>query len=111
MMQHGRLFSRWRCITHKTGSYNYNLMSRHEFEACDIVSDVTVGIVKPKTYGGVNGDISRNSYPDWVELCRFKENQKKIFSAWGKFIEKKRVEIYKYRKNKIANKPNRLLRN
>ncbi len=98
-------------MIHKSGSYNFNLMEGHEFNACEIVTDMTVGIIKPKTYGGINGDISRNSYPDWVELCRFKENQKKIFNTWNKFIEKRRIEIHKYRQNKFANKTRGVLRN
>jgi hypothetical protein len=84
-------------------------MSRHEFEACEIVTDVTVGVIKPKTYGGVNGDISRANYSDWIELCKFKENQKKIFSKWGAFVEKERLKIFNYRKHKHANRSKRVL--
>jgi hypothetical protein len=103
------MFWRWRCLKHGCRSYNFNLLNKHEFDNCDIVKDMTVGIVKPKTTGGVNGDISRNNYPDWIELCKFKENQKRLSDKWNTFIENRRIEISKFKKN--ANRSRRLSKN
>jgi hypothetical protein len=108
-MSHQRLFPRWRCVVHNVQSYNFNLLSKHEFENCDIHKDITVGIIKPKTSGGVNGDISRAMFPDWNELCKFKENQKKLANKWNKFIEERRIEISKHRKKGFANRVRKVL--
>lgn len=54
-----RIFSRWVCKTHNCGSYNFNLVGKHEMDNCDITREDTVGVVKPKTFGGRNGDLHR----------------------------------------------------
>lgn len=54
-----QLFLRWVCKIHKCGSYNFNNLIRHEMDNCDIENEETVGIIKPKTFGGYNGDVSR----------------------------------------------------
>ena len=56
------IFLRWKCLTHACGSYNFNNLNRHEMHDCKVIREETVGIVKPKTYGGHNGDVSRKWY-------------------------------------------------
>lgn len=106
-MTHGRLFGRWRCITHDAGSYNYNQLLRHEIDSCDIITEYTVGIVKPKTFGGFNGDISRQYLPEYIEDIQKKELERAALQKWDGFIEKKKhankfKRIYKHQRKKTG---------
>lgn len=57
-----RIFTRWKCLTHKCGSYNFTNLHRHLMNNCEIIEEKTLGIVRPKTYGGYNGDVSRHFF-------------------------------------------------
>ena len=49
-------------------------MNKHEMHDCVIKRQQTLGIVKPKTYGGYNGDISRKHFLGINEKDRLKTN-------------------------------------
>jgi hypothetical protein len=72
-----RLFSRWICKTHKCGSYNFNNLRRHETHDCDIETEETHGIIYPKTFGGVNGDVSKIHFKTTADhFAKFKSKWK-----------------------------------
>lgn len=110
---HPPLFSRWRCLTHDAGSYNFNWLLRHEIEdICEIVTDVTVGVVKPKTYGKDNGDIRKDQYPEWHQKVKLVQSQKAIKEKWENFIKKRRKEIQDHRSGgRLAYKVKRVFQN
>jgi hypothetical protein len=95
------MFNRWRCITHECGSYNFNTLLRHEINSCNIVIERTCGIIKPKTFGGYNGDLSRGYIPEYREQIREKEIERSQMNKWIDYTIKKRREF--------ANKHKRLL--
>ena len=84
--QHLPLFERWICLTHNCGSYNFNMKGRHEIESCNIITEVTVGIIKPKTFGGYNGNVSRHYLPEWQEAARRNDLEKHALTKWNKYI-------------------------
>jgi len=90
--QHLPLFERWVCLIHNCGSYNFNTLSRHEMPWCEIVKETTVGIIKPKTFGGVNGNITRHYFRDWQEQAKRTDMEKYAISAWKKFTSKRHPE-------------------
>jgi len=109
--QHLRMFSRWKCLTHNAGSYNFNALNRHFIEnVCLIHEDVTVGVVKPKTFGGVNGDVGRHHYPEWHQLQKLKQQEHLMKDKWSTFLERKRLEIVKTRKNTVAHRYKEILK-
>lgn len=66
-----RLFTRYICDTHKVKTYNVsNMMVRHYMKDCVIRTQETLGIIYPKTEGGVNGDISRKYFLGVNEMDR-----------------------------------------
>lgn len=73
-----RIFTRAICLTHNCGTYNLTYMSRaHEMEDCDIYFEQTLGVMEPKTFGGLNGDISRKVFLGKVnEFVRLNQNAK-----------------------------------
>ena len=79
-IQAPRIFIRYVCKTHNVGTYNPNTMSqRHEMPDCDIVKEETLGIIRPATYGGVNGDISRVHFQKPREVPRLMDNVNNYF--------------------------------
>ena len=74
-------FNKWKCKIHNCSSYNFNSLGRHETPWCIIEKFVTVGVIKPKTTGGYNGDLSRKFLKDWTEYCKRKQQ-------WGEDIDK-----------------------
>jgi len=49
----------------------------HEMSDCDIYFEQTLGILKPKTFGGLNGDISRKHFQTKInEFIRLNNNSK-----------------------------------
>ena len=80
--QHLPIWPRWVCNTHHCGSYNFGQLGRHEMPWCDIVKEHTIGIIKPKTYGGFNGDVSRNWFTDWHEYVNRHNINKKTIKTW-----------------------------
>lgn len=95
---HLRIFTRWRCITHNCGSYSMNNLIRHEMETCEIVYEDTVGVVKPKTFGGHNGDVSREYFPDWKRLQNKKRDRLDKIKAWKIYSKEKQFEKDRRRK-------------
>ena len=49
----------------------------HEMFDCDIYLEQTLGVLKPKTFGGFNGDISRKHFQSKInEFVRLNNNAK-----------------------------------
>lgn len=71
-----RVFTRYVCKTHNCGSYSVsNMFFKHEiFGVCFIVEEQTLGISRPATYGGLNGDISRKYFLKPKLLPRLLDN-------------------------------------
>ena len=107
---HPPMFNRWRCLTHDAGSYNFNWLLRHDIEGvCEIVTDITVGVVKPKTYGRPDGNIKRDQYPEWHQLVKLKQSHKAIKDKWQLYITKKREDIQRFRHGgRLADKVKRV---
>ena len=107
---HPPLFNRWRCLTHDAGSYNFNWLLRHDIEnVCEIVTDITVGVVKPKTYGREDGDIRRDRYPEWAQKTKLAQSHKAIKEKWENYLTKKRDDIRHYRNvNRLAYKTKKI---
>lgn len=73
--QKPRVFTRWICKTHHCGTYNVNNMFfRHLMKDCEIKSQETLGIIRPATFGGINGDIGRNNFLGINEMDLLKTN-------------------------------------
>jgi len=100
---HLQVFNRWRCITHDCGSYNFNQLVRHEIPTCDITTEETVGVIKPKTFGGKNGDLGRAFIPDHQESIRQKQKDESKITKWLVYRTRRIREIYRYNRNKNAN--------
>ncbi len=98
--QHGRIFSRWRCTEHDAGSYNFNNMHRHIIDdLCVIVIEDTVGVIKPKTFGGYNGDVSRKFLPEWENIQKQKQMVDSMKAKFDSFRKRQQKRIYRYRRN------------
>lgn len=67
--KHLPMVNRWKCLVHNCGSYNFNNMDRHEMPWCKIITEQTVGVILPGTFGGYNGNLSRQYFKDWHEHC------------------------------------------
>ena len=80
--QHLPVWPKWICLTHDCGSYNFNTLGRHEMPWCDIVKEHTIGIIKPKTFGGFHGDLGRNNFRDWHEYSNRHNINKKTIESW-----------------------------
>ena len=65
-------------MTHNCGTYNLTYMeTAHAMPDCDIIFEQTLGVVKPKTFGGRNGDISRVYFQKGCnEFARLTQNAK-----------------------------------
>lgn len=114
--QHLPIFYRYICTVHKCGTYNVNVMARHEMPWCNVEKEATVGVVKPKTFGGYNGNITKHYFPDWTEHVRRNDNEIHAIKAWQKFTkripgkEKVHYQGNKYnRRVKNANRPRQIL--
>jgi len=110
---HLPIFNRWRCLTHDAGSYNFNWLCKHEIEGvCEIVTDFTVGVIRPKTYGTADGNIGRDQFPEWHQKIRLAQSHKAIKEKWETFLEKRRRDIQIHRSGgKIANKIRKVFQN
>ncbi len=84
---HLPLFERWICTVHNCGSYNFNRLGAHEMPWCDIITEVTIGVIKPKTFGGYNGNVNRHYFRDWQEHCKKKDMEKHAISVWRKYTK------------------------
>jgi len=86
------IFNKWHCRTHKCGSYNVQNLSRHEMDDCDIYWEQTEGIVRPKTYGGYNGNVGRQYFRRSIDI------ERDFMNAWKKTVDQLRhsrqVRIY-----------------
>ena len=96
---HPRMFLRWRCLTHECGSYNFTQLVRHEISSCEIIREETVGVVKPKTFGGYKGDLGRSHIPEYLEEIRQKQINDSYLTKWLAYRAKRIREIYRYRRN------------
>jgi len=69
------IFTRYICKTHNCGTYNVtSMMFRHVMKPCIIVTQQTLGIIRPATFGGHNGDISRKYFLGLNQMDRLKTN-------------------------------------
>ncbi len=74
-LQKPPIFIRYICKTHDCGTYGVtNMMFRHAMKSCDIVTQQTLGIIRPATYGGHNGDIGRRYFLGINEMNRLEIN-------------------------------------
>ena len=74
-LQKPLIFIRYICKTHDCGTYNVtNMMFRHSMKSCNIVTQQTLGIIRPATYGGFNGDIGRRYFLGINEMNRLEIN-------------------------------------
>ena len=96
---HERMFLRWRCLTHGCGSYNFNQLIRHEIHSCEIIREQTVGVVKPKSFGGYKGDLGRGHIKEYQEEVRQQQIDDGRLAQWLAYRAKKIREIYRYRRN------------
>ena len=97
MEQHLQIFTRWRCTTHDCGSYNFNQLVRHEVSSCDIIRENTVGVIKPKSFGGYNGDLGRAYIKEYQDGLREKQIQDNVLKDWLKYREKSYRETYRHK--------------
>ena len=107
---HSRMFNRWICITHDCGSYKFKNLVDHEIPSCEIITVQTVGVIKPKTWGGFNGDVSRKYIPEWINFHREKQMQENALENWRvyrakvsqnrKRYDKKFKGIFQYKRKK-----------
>lgn len=74
MPQRPREFTRYLCDTHNVGTYNINNLYKHEMKDCELRSETTLGIIRPATFGGMNGDISRKYFLGINEMDRLRMN-------------------------------------
>lgn len=69
------IFTRYMCTVHNVGTYNLNyLMMAHIMDDCVLTEKQTLGVVRPATYGGINGDISRKHFLGINQMDRLKTN-------------------------------------
>lgn len=108
--QHLPVFPRWRCIEHDCGSYSFSNLSNHQIDSCIILREETVGVVRPKTWGGFNGNVSRHYMKEWINECRNKQMEENKILQWILYRKKmiKRKYINKY---KNANRYQRVQKN
>ncbi len=63
------------------------MVTAHEMSDCDMYIEQTLGVLKPKTFGGLNGDISRKHFQNGInEFVRLTNNAKNYikFMAIGR---------------------------
>ena len=82
--QHLPIWPRWKCLTHDCGSYNFNMLTRHEMPWCDITKEYTIGIIKPNTFGGHKGNVGRHYFKDWHEFVNRHDTNIKEIKTWRK---------------------------
>mgnify|MGYP001365287061 CR=1 FL=1 len=82
-------WQRWICKTHDCGSYNFGNLVRHEMPWCEIVYESSVMLKKPKTFGGMNGDVGRHHFKDWQSFCVEKERRDHLVTSYNKWSNKK----------------------
>ncbi len=87
--QHLPIFTKWHCRTHNCGAYSMNALCRNEWDACDIEYENTVGVIRPKTYGGYNGDLGRHHFAEWQEELQRKDKRKHAIANWNKYSKSK----------------------
>lgn len=95
---HLPMFLRWRCLTHECGSYNFSQLVRHDIDSCEIIREETVGIIKPKSFGGYKGDLGRTYISEYQEEIRSKQKNESKLQKWLAWRAKKLRQIYRYKK-------------
>ena len=106
-LQHLPVFTRWRCITHDCGSYNFNQLIRHEIESCEILREATVGVIKPKSFGGYKGDVGRSHLQEYQDQVRDQQINESKVQRWLAWRAKELRRIYRY-KRRFANQYKRI---
>ena len=61
------------------------MMARHEMPWCDISTEETVGLRRPKTYGGMNGNVGRAYFKDWNEYVQRHDRNRHDIKVWEKY--------------------------
>jgi len=84
-------------VVHGCGSYSFTNLWRHEISNCVLSIEETVGVVRPKTYGGFHGDVSKHYLPDFEKQVRDKQLQDSRLQQWIHYREKKMKEYIKKR--------------
>ena len=74
-------------------------------ENCIIITENTVGVVKPKTFGGEAGQVSRSHFSDFAETVKAKEKERTILNSWSKYRDR---IVKEYHKKKNADRYKRL---
>ena len=97
-LQHLPIFLRWRCLTHECGSYNFCQLVRHDIDSCEIIREETVGVIKPKSFGGYKGDLGRTYIAEYHDEIRQKQKSESKLQQWLTWRAKKLREIYRYKK-------------
>jgi len=94
---------------HECGSYNFDSLRKHEIPSCNITLEDTVGAVKPKTFGGMNGNVSRHYIPEFQKEIREKQIQQARLDQWVHYRAKKMREYFK--KRQYAHRTKQILQN
>ena len=82
-------WTRWICKTHNCGSYNFGGLDIHEMPLCEIVYESSTRLKRPKTFGGMNGDVGRHWFKDWSSFCVEKERRDHLVNSYNKWSNKK----------------------
>ena len=91
----------WECLTHGCGSTNFNNLTRHEWEECDIRKkngQPEINTWHDEEKGGLNGDVSRKFYKDWDKLCVEKQQKNQVKNNWFRQYEANEDNIDKKRR-------------
>jgi len=85
-------------VVHDCGSYSFTNLWRHEIPSCILSIEETVGIVRPKTYGGFNGDVSKHYLPEFQRHVLDIQLQESRLQQWVHYREKKMKEFFRKRR-------------
>ena len=92
-----QVFLRYLCKTHDCGTYSVgNMMNRHVMDDCVVITQETLGIIRPATFGGLNGDIGRIHFlgiNQFQRLLTNLENYKKFVHIYKKKVNYTNVRI------------------
>lgn len=101
------VFTRYICTKHDCATYSVNnMMFRHFMKDCVIITQRTLGVVRPATYGGLNGDIGRIHFLGVNQLDRLMTNlfNYKKFVGVSRKLKFKEARKIGYHDRKYYNK-------
>ena len=99
--QRPRVFTRYICLTHSCKTYSVsNMYFRHWMNDCNIITQQTLGVIRPGTEGGVNGDISRKYFLDLNQMDRLMTNLENYIRTAN--IHRRLSKQFKYDSLKIS---------